>query len=422
MMRLFALLCLLIVAALGWSGNSQPNRKIAPGDKIRMSIPEEPSLSKVYSVTNDGLMLIDFLGAVQVSNLTLREAADKITNRLLSDRVLRKATVGMEFLNEPAPSGSAVKVSGAVKNTTPIPWVKGMRLADIIKNAVAENNADLGQIALIRADKTRQTIDFAKYNPANNNSNPEVLPGDEVHVPVRSGVVVPPPDPNPGGTTNPGGGQTTNPGQGGTVTPPTGPTAGFVFVIGGVNKPGSVPFRAGMTLADAITAAGGFSARGDRAKVRLERIDKTTFNFDLTTGGGSNPLTAGDQVIVETVGQKRYIQVNGSVTNPGLVEYTEGMTLSQAIMEAGGLAGNTQPGDVTITSSVDGRARKVSFGDIIRGYRGDTKLSPGDILAVGGKAGTGPAPQPRPSASKKRTTDTLIVAGAAALFIWLLGR
>lgn len=421
MMRLFALLCLLIVAALGWSGNSQTNRKIAPGDKIRMSIPEEPSLTKVYTVTNDGLMLIDFLGAVQVSNLTLREAADKITNRLLSDRVLRKATVGMEFLNEPAPSGSTVKVSGAVKNAAPIPWVKGMRLADIIKNAVAENNADLGQIVLIRADKTRQTIDFAKYNPANNNSNPEVLPGDEVLVPTRSGAIVPPPVPDPN-QTGAGGGQTSNPGQGGTVTPPTGPTAGFVFVIGGVNKPGSIPFRAGMTLADAITGAGGFSVRGDKAKVRLERIDKTTFNFDLTTGGGTSPLSAGDQVIVETVGQRRYIQVNGSVANPGLVEFTDGMTLSQAIMEAGGLAGNTQPGDVAITSSVDGRVRKVNFGDIIRGYRGDTKLSPGDILAVGGKAGSGPAPQPRPSASKKRTTDTLIVAGAAALFIWLLGR
>ncbi len=423
-MRLFALVCLLLVAAIGWSGNAQSNRKIAPGDKIRMSIPEEPSLSKAYTVTNDGLILIDFLGAVQVSNLTLREAADKIANRLLADRVLRKATIGMEFLNEPAPAGSTVKVTGAVKIANPVPWAKGMRLADIIKNSIPENNADLSQVVILRADKTKLTVDFAKYNPANNNSNPEVMPGDEVQVPVRSGTVTPPPvpdpiQPNPGGGT---GAQNPTPGQGGAVTPPAGPTEGFVFVIGGVNKPGSVPFRSGMLISDAIAAAGGFSPRGDRAKVRLERSDKTTLNFDLTTGGGASPLKAGDQVIVETVGQKRYIQVNGSVTNPGLVEYTDGMTLSQAIMEAGGLAGTTQPGDVAITSSTDGRMRKVSFGDIIRGYRGDTKLSPGDILAVGGKAGTGPAPQPRPTSSKKRTTDTLLVAGAAALFIWLLGR
>lgn len=420
MIRLFAILCVLLCAVTGWSNNNQPDRKIAPGDRLRMSIPEEASLSKVYTVTADGLMLVDFLGAVQVANLTLREAAERITTRLLNERILRKATVGMEFLNEPATADKSVKVSGALKNKNPIAWVQGMRLADVIRIAGVENNADLSKITIIKADKTQTSIDFTKYNPANNGGNPELAAGDEVQVPVRSGTVTPPPvEPNPGQ----GGGTTT--GGGGTTTPPvTNPAGGFVYVVGGVNRPGPVAFKTNMTLAQAIADAGGFSARGDKAKVKVEKLDRSSLNFDLSSGGGTNLLQAGDQVVVEIVGGRRFVQVNGSVRSPGLVEYTDGLTLAQAISRAGGLAGNTQPGDVVITSALDGKTRKVNFAEIIKGYRGDTILAAGDILNVGGKMGTGPAPQPRPTggSSNRRVTDTLVVAGAAALFIWLIGR
>lgn len=421
-MRLLAILFVLLCAVTGWSNNTQPDRKIAPGDRIRMSIPEEASLSKVYTITADGLMLVDFLGAVQVANLTLREAAERITTRLLNERILRKATVGMEFLNEAATSDKTVKVSGALKNKNPIAWVQGMRLSDVIRIAGVENNADLSKVTVIKADKSQSAIDFTKYNPANNSGNPELSAGDEVQVPARSGVVTPPVPPvGDGGST--GGGTTT--GGGGTTTPPvTNPVGGFVYVVGGVNRPGPVAFKANMTLAQAIADAGGFSARGDKAKVKVEKLDRSSLNFDLSAGGGTNTLQPGDQVVVEIVGGRRFVQVNGSVGNPGLVEFAEGLTLSQAIARAGGLAGNTQPGDVVITSALDGKSRKINFAEIIKGYRGDTTLAAGDVLTVGGKMGTGPAPQPRPTggSSSRRTTDTLVVAGAAALFIWLIGR
>ncbi|MCG9894752.1 MAG: polysaccharide biosynthesis/export family protein, partial [Fimbriimonadaceae bacterium] len=69
MKRVFALLLALFAFALSWAGveSSQPDRKIAPGDKLRMTCVEEPSLDKTYTVTADGLMLIDFLGAIQVN-------------------------------------------------------------------------------------------------------------------------------------------------------------------------------------------------------------------------------------------------------------------------------------------------------------------------------------------------------------------
>lgn len=411
-MRLFAILCVLLCAVTGWANDSQPDRKIAPGDRIRMSIPEEASLSKVYTITADGLMLVDFLGAVQVANLTLREAAERITTRLLNERILRKATVGMEFLNEPATAEKSVKVSGALKNKNPIAWVQGMRLADVIRIAGVENNADLSKITILKADKTQTAIDFTKYNPANNGGNPELAAGDEVQVPLRSGGTPVPVDPIPG------------PGNGGTTPPVTNPAGGFVYVVGGVNRPGPVAFKPNMTLAQAIADAGGFSARGDKAKVKVEKLDRSSLNFDLSSGGGTNLVQPGDQVVVEIVGGRRFVQVNGSVGSPGLVEFNDGMTLSQAIARAGGLAGNTQPGDVVITSALDGKTRKVNFAEIIKGYRGDTVLAAGDMLNVGGKMGTGPAPQPRPTggSSNRRTTDTLVVAGAAALFIWLIGR
>ena len=44
----------------------------------------------------------------------------------------------------------------------------------------------------------------------------------------------------------------------------------------GVGKPASVPFRANMTLLDAITAVGGISEYAAGNKARLQRVDRET--------------------------------------------------------------------------------------------------------------------------------------------------
>ena len=421
MKRVFALLLALFAFALSWAGveSSQPDRKIAPGDKLRMTCVEEPSLDKTYTVTADGLMLIDFLGAIQVNGLTIRQAAERISARLLEDRILRRATLSLEFASAPAATDRQVKIAGAVRNRDAVTWVEGMRLSDVIRIAVPENSADLTKIEIVRPGGSPQTIDFSRFNPANNAGNPLLQAGDEIRFPDRTGTV-------PGGT---------GPTQPPIVTPPTtvppangGAASGYVFVIGGVNRPGSQLFRSGMTLGDALGAAGGFSDRGDRTKVRVERRGEQARVLDFSQGAnGVFALLPNDQVIVETTADRLFVQVLGAVRNPGLVPYREGLTLSQAIQQAGGLEGGAKAKDVVVRTG--GGVRKVNFEDVIRGFRGDSMLGAGDTIEVPGngrRTSPAPAPQPGPSerggGSKSKTSETILVAAGAVLLFILFGR
>jgi polysaccharide biosynthesis/export protein len=77
----------------------------------------------------------------------------------------------------------------------------------------------------------------------------------------------------------------------------------------GVGKPASVPYRANMTLLDAITAVGGVSEYAAGNKARLQRVDRNTGRMqeyslrigDLLRKGDTKaniPLQAGDIIII----------------------------------------------------------------------------------------------------------------------------
>lgn len=431
MMRALLLLLALMACVFAAATGVQPDRKIAPGDRIKMTCVEEPSLNKEYTVTADGLMLIDFLGAVQVANLTMSEAAQRISTKLVNDRILRKATLSMVFVNLPAPPDQKVKVVGAVKKKDAVAWVTGMRVADVIRIAIAENNADLTKLVVARADGTTVLVDFSRFSPSNNANNPELRPGDEVRVPVKAGGVN-------GGGGQTGGGQTGGSQTGGSQTggsqtggSQTGgaPTGGFVIILGGVAKPGTYAMRSGLTLEGAIELAGGYGLRGDRSKVRLERKSAVPQLFNLSVDKGDYPLLAGDQITIEVTSQRQFVQVGGGVKTPGLVAWTEGLTLSQAVAASGGILPTARGNDVVVRGATDTKGRKVNYDDIIRGYRGDVLLKAGDIIQVGGGSIAAPNPAPAPKGggsttgkSSRKSSDTAIVVVAAGLLIWLIGR
>jgi protein involved in polysaccharide export with SLBB domain len=394
-MRLLLIIFTIALSLVGWAQTD--TRKIVPGDKLKVTVAEEKTLNKTYTVTEDGKILVDFVGIVDVANATTAEAETRIATKLTQFGVVKKATVKVEFAGTPAggttggsggstgggtPSTSpTIKVSGEAQNKDAIAFKSGMRLSDVIRVSQPTSSADLTKIEIRSGDGTKTPVDFSRFDPATNAQNPTLRAGDEVYFPMIGGgggepttdPVKPPVDP---------------------VKPPVDPVkpplSGPVFILGGVNKPGQVMYSEGMTIRKAIEAAGGFSVRGDAARVRLERKGADAQVFDLSVPANDAEVKPQDQIVVEVVTQRRYLQVNGAVRSGGLVEFTDGMTLSQAVQKAGGLMPYAKSKDVVLKRQGAGEKPeiiKINYEDIMKGYRGEPELKPGDVVEVPGKKG-----------------------------------
>jgi protein involved in polysaccharide export with SLBB domain len=341
---LLSLISLLLFSAGAWAQSPQALR---PGDRIRVVCEEEPAVSKDYTLSQDGTILMVFLGVVELKGLTPEQAAARIKQRLESDRVVRTATVHVTLLT---PTLGRVRYGGAVRNTAEAELKPGMRLADVTALARPLPDADLTRVQIRSTDGTIRLIDTTRIDEANQTHNPVLKDGDEVTfmLQVRGATIV---------------------------------------VLGGVRRPGILEMREGMTVAGAIELAGGFSDIAAANEVRLERAGEAERRLNLNVPAQANfVVRPGDRMIVETATQRRYVRVEGGVQNPGMVAYTPGLTLLQAVQACGGVTRGADTGRVTIMAA-DGRSRTVNLTDIAGGYAADVPLNPEEKVTIGGGLG-----------------------------------
>ena len=80
----------------------------------------------------------------------------------------------------------------------------------------------------------------------------------------------------------------------------------------------------------------------------------------------------------------RKVSVLGEVTRPGRYAYRDGMTLIEAIAEAGGTSISAVLSGVILTRQVEGKEYSVElpYRDITEGRAPDFSLAPGDIVLV----------------------------------------
>jgi len=168
-----------------------------------------------------------------------------------------------------------------------------------------------------------------------------------------------------------------------------------VAVIGAVQKAGSYELVGRQSLLKIISMAEGFSeTAGDEVFILREGPDGRTSTItidlkDLLVNGNQAlniPIEPGD-VINVPVDKEIRVFVMGRVTRPGAVKakLSEGVTLLQAIADAGGLAEGAKKGAVTVTrKDKSGREQKikVNLNDILKGRKKDIKLQEGDVVFV----------------------------------------
>jgi protein involved in polysaccharide export with SLBB domain len=248
------------------------------------------------------------------------------------------------------PTLGRVRYGGAVRNTAEAELKPGMRLADVTALARPLPDADLTRVQIRSTDGTIRLIDTTRIDEANQTHNPVLKDGDEVTfmLQVRGATIV---------------------------------------VLGGVRRPGILEMREGMTVAGAIELAGGFSDIAAANEVRLERAGEAERRLNLNVPAQANfVVRPGDRMIVETATQRRYVRVEGGVQNPGMVAYTPGLTLLQAVQACGGVTRGADTGRVTIMAA-DGRSRTVNLTDIAGGYAADVPLNPEEKVTIGGGLG-----------------------------------
>jgi polysaccharide biosynthesis/export protein len=161
-----------------------------------------------------------------------------------------------------------------------------------------------------------------------------------------------------------------------------------VQVVGEVRAVNKYPLTPGMTLLDALSAAGGLlPSAGTRVKVlrRLTNADGSpaaappiTFEFNLNEvydlKPEANPELREDDRI--SVGKAEKYYVSGQVKNTGEQIWEPGLTVRAALAKAGGIGEKGSARRIRIIRIVDGKEKKLDA-------EYTTLVQPGDTIDVG---------------------------------------
>lgn len=163
-----------------------------------------------------------------------------------------------------------------------------------------------------------------------------------------------------------------------------------VFVMGGGVKPTMVDITQHATLLNLLTSLGDISGADLRtASVVRDGQDIKKDFHDLIVGSDVSqdvPLMAGDTILLPPTASNRGVYVVGAVNAPKLVVYREGMTLLEAILDAGGFSKFASPNDTRIVRGSEGRGQiiKVQAKKLVRDgdLTQNVVLHGGDLVIV----------------------------------------
>ena len=157
----------------------------------------------------------------------------------------------------------------------------------------------------------------------------------------------------------------------------------FTYRIEGeVYKPGVYPLVKGITVEDALRESGGLtefsSVNNIVIKQEFTEIDEDN-NFTTTTSSVANvslDFEISSNSIITALPFENVVKVEGNVYNPGLVAYSKGLTMTDAITQAGGY----KPFSIKRNSYVRKANGEVSKANLFLGRA--KRLDPGDTVFV----------------------------------------
>jgi protein involved in polysaccharide export with SLBB domain len=313
------------------AGPVDASYRLGPGDRLVLILTGDVELAHSLDVTREGFIVIPQVGQLHVANLTVAELNELLYARLgrvysgvrrgpqastrFSVSVSRLRTNQIYVIGEVIAPGS-YRVSSAGTSLTALYAAGGPTV-----------NGTLRSVAVRRAGRAVDTLDVYDY----------LLRGDATHdIRLETGDVV----------------------FVGVRTP-------RVRVVGEVVRPGMYEMRAGETLGDLLTAAGGLEMAGGRRRAVIER---TLPRQDPAAVGGSRvvievpldagnpaasafPLEPGDVVRIPRLAERvrNRVVVQGHVWSPGPQGLAPGQRVSEALRLAGGVKPDAYIGRILVT-------------------------------------------------------------------------
>jgi polysaccharide export outer membrane protein len=324
--------------------------RLQPYDLIDVDVYSEEDLHKPARLGSDGTVLLPLIGSVQVGGLTVAEATDLITKRYAAGFVknpsvlvtvlqYRKSTFSiLGQVQRPGifeiPEGSHVSILEAVS-------LAGGYVTGAAQNSITVKRLIDGKNTTIKvkAGDMAQNPDAVPF---------EVLPGDSILVPASQYQ------------------------------------ENSFSILGQIARPGLfvIPEGAHVTIIDAISLAGGYTAMVDGKLTIL-----TVKAADMAQDPNLVPFEVhpGDSVLVPY--RNSTFSILGQVQKPGIYEIEEGTHLNiiDAILMAGGYTKEAAQNSVTVKRMVDGKLTtlKVRAADMAEEPNlVPFEVLPGDIVKV----------------------------------------
>jgi protein involved in polysaccharide export with SLBB domain len=303
------------------SGPVPSDYRVGPGDNLVLILTGDVELAYNLQVTREGFVLLPQVGQVYVANLTLDQLRSVLYTRLgrVYSGVRRGAGATTQFdITVASVRAVQVYVVGEVGQPGAYQLSSlGTVLTALYAAGGVTDAANIRRIAVRRAGRQVAAFDLYDYLLRGDTRNDVRLEtGDVVFVGVH------------------------------------GPR---VLVRGAVLRPRIYEMTPEETLADLIEAAGGFRADAALQRVSVERIvppaqrrpdspQRIVLEVPLGQGGGAPALVPpfalhdGDIVAVDSLpaARRNFVEIRGSVYQPGRYGLEPGMTLSRLVRLAGG--------------------------------------------------------------------------------------
>ena len=330
------------------------NYILGPGDELYVDVYGQSEQFYESSVTPEGQVILENIGPINVSGLSLDEATEVIKNRLSAFYTGLRGSQPNTFLQVNLGNMRTIKVNlvGEVR----LPGTFTLSAFSTVFNALyaaggPNRNGTMRKIKLIRQDKEIAEIDI--YNFLTKGE-----PGLNVSLQDQDVIWVQ-------------------------------PYLERVKVEGAVKRPKIFEIKPGESFADILSYAGGFTDEAYRERVNVTRMtDKEKAVSDIYNEQFSLFLAkGGDEYKIGEV-LDRYtnrVQVKGSVYRPGNYAFQEGMTLSELIKKAEGLSGEAYRKRINIVRTNDDlttQMLQIDLGAIEAGLSPDIPLKREDVVQV----------------------------------------